>query len=139
MSAAGVNSGQGGMNSEDERFEAELEFVQCLAYPEYLVFLAHGPMDDPRFIKYLAYLHEYWTKPEYSCYLKYPQCLFYLKMLQEPEFRSLAKDTDFFRRMYDQQILHWQSRQTGDFVDNRNCFLAKADAVAHFVGKNETK
>ena len=147
MSAAGDNSRQGGVSSEDERFEAELHFVQCLALPSYLCYLANGPLDDPRFVKYLAYLHGYWTRPEYACYLEHPQCLFYLKMLQEPEFRLSIKNWNFCTDMWGQQVLHWKHGETGDFVRkkfNQNNqeereVVAKAGTVARFVGKKETK
>ena len=49
------------------RFEVELEFVQCLANLDYVHHLAtQGPMDDPRFVGYLEYLHKSWSAPEYA-------------------------------------------------------------------------
>ena len=47
------------------RFETELEFVQALANPEYLHFLAQNLyFDDPAFRDYLVYL-QYWREPRY--------------------------------------------------------------------------
>ena len=55
--------------SQHERFELELEFVQCLANPEYLNWLAQTQhFDDAAFVKFLAYL-QYWHRPEYSHYI----------------------------------------------------------------------
>jgi mediator of RNA polymerase II transcription subunit 31 len=47
--------------SEDKlRFQVELEFVQCLANPNYLNFLAQrGYFKDQTFVNYLKYLL-YW-------------------------------------------------------------------------------
>ena len=57
------------------RFQADLEFVQCLANPHYCHFLASsGMLDDKRFLAYLSYLR-YWHRPEYSPYISYPSCL----------------------------------------------------------------
>lgn len=71
------------------RFQIELEFVQCLANPNYLNFLAQrGYFKERNFINYLKYLHSYWTKPAYVKYLKYPLCLHFLELLQHEEFRK---------------------------------------------------
>ncbi|XP_013377595.1 PREDICTED: mediator of RNA polymerase II transcription subunit 31 isoform X2 [Chinchilla lanigera] len=52
------------------RFQLELEFVQCLANPNYLNFLAQrGYFKDKAFVNYLKYLL-YWKEPEYAKYLK---------------------------------------------------------------------
>ena len=71
------------------RFQIELEFVQCLANPNYLNFLAQrGYFKDRCFINYLKYLYGYWTKPAYVKFLKYPLCLHFLELLQHEEFRK---------------------------------------------------
>ncbi|OWA54129.1 putative Mediator of RNA polymerase II transcription subunit 31 [Hypsibius exemplaris] len=45
-------------------FQVELEFVQCLANPHYLNFLAqHGYLKEKSFINYLKYL-QYWKQPD---------------------------------------------------------------------------
>lgn len=55
-----------GCSSPQERAIIELEFVQCLANPSYLNWLAQNKyFTDPAFVKYLAYL-QYWRRPEYS-------------------------------------------------------------------------
>ena len=74
--------------SSTDRFVAELEFVQCLANPNYLHCMhlnsehfshsftratsdlaQHGYFEDERFINYLTYLR-YWKQPEYARYIK---------------------------------------------------------------------
>ncbi|KAF3044179.1 hypothetical protein E8E11_003682 [Didymella keratinophila] len=52
------------------RFELELEFVQCLANPEYLNFLASQKMyEKPEFVAYLGYL-QYFKEPQYAKFLQ---------------------------------------------------------------------
>eukprot|EP00051_Salpingoeca_urceolata_P005234 m.71393 g.71393 ORF g.71393 m.71393 type:complete len:113 (+) comp14168_c0_seq1:82-420(+) len=89
------------------RFEAELEFVLCLANPRYLNFLAQREyFSDPTFVKFLEYLL-YWKKPEYACHLKYPHCLFFLDMLQDSRFRKELARPDFAQFVEEQQLRHW--------------------------------
>ena len=55
---------------DGHRLETELEFVQCLANPHYLNFLAQrGYFLDERFKNYLQYLR-YWAQPPYSHMLR---------------------------------------------------------------------
>jgi mediator of RNA polymerase II transcription subunit 31 len=85
----------------EKRFELELEFVQALASPAYLHFLATSRVDnddaagqqgggggggglllqDLAFQNYLNYLYRTWSRPEYSRYLSYPHCLYFLQLL----------------------------------------------------------
>lgn len=98
--------------SEDQakiRFQVELEFVQCLANPNYLNFLAQrGHLKDPAFINYLKYL-EYWKQPEYAKFLKYPMSLYFLDLLQYPEARKELANTRCAKFIEDQQLLQWQN------------------------------
>jgi len=90
------------------RFQIELEFVQCLANPNYLNFLAQrGYLKEPAFINYLKYL-EYWKQPEYAKFLKYPMTLYFLDLLQYPEFRKEIANSKCAKFVEDQQHLHWQ-------------------------------
>jgi len=51
------------------RFQLELEFVQCLANPTYIHYLAQNRyFEDEAFIGYLKYL-KYWQRPEYIKYI----------------------------------------------------------------------
>lgn len=55
-----------GLMDDKERFECELEFLQCFANPQYLSWLAQsGMLDDRRMINYLDYL-KYWQRAEYA-------------------------------------------------------------------------
>lgn len=90
------------------RFQVELEFVQCLANPHYLNFLAQrGYFKEQSFINYLKYLL-YWKKPEYAKFLKYPQCLHFLELLQYEHFRRELVNPACAKFIDEQQILHWQ-------------------------------
>ena len=92
----------------DERFVRELEFVQCLSNPRYLVFLAgQNYFNDPCFIRYLKYLL-YWDTPKYSHYIRYPQTLFYLHMLQKKEFREYISNVNNMLAIDNQSTLYWR-------------------------------
>ncbi|KAH9509662.1 Mediator of RNA polymerase II transcription subunit 31-A [Bulinus truncatus] len=93
------------------RFQIELEFVQCLANPNYLNFLAQrGYFKDQNFINYLKYLL-YWKDPKYAKFLKYPQCLHMLELLQYEHFRKELVNSQCAKFIDDQQLLHWQHYQ----------------------------
>lgn len=95
-------------NSESIRFEVELEFVQCLANPNYLNFLAQrGYFKHKDFVNYLKYLL-YWKQPNYAKYLRYPQCLYMLELLQYEDFRKELVNTPCAKFIEDQMLLHWQ-------------------------------
>merc|ERR1712083_92126 len=90
------------------RFQVEMEFVQSLANPNYLHFLAQrGFMKDPCFINYLKYL-QYWQQPQYVKYLKYPVCLHMLELLQHETLRKEIVSGECIRFLDDQLLLHWQ-------------------------------
>lgn len=71
------------------RFELELEFVQSLASPAYLSYLASKKyFEHTEFVAYLDYL-QYFTRPEYIGYLTYPgPTLRHLELLQQEQFRK---------------------------------------------------
>lgn len=106
-----VGKGKLPVESEDAqklRFQVELEFVQCLANPNYLHFLAQrGFFKDSAFINYLKYLL-YWKDPEYAKYLKYPMCLYFLDLLQYEHFRREIVNAQCCKFIDDQAILLWQ-------------------------------
>ena len=93
------------------RFELELEFVQCLASPAYLHHLATtGILGEPSFIEFLEYL-QYWKKPEYVRLLQYPHCLFFLDLLiHNPVFRRELANVPFRNFIHEQQFYNWQHR-----------------------------
>lgn len=102
---------KGGAETEDQqrlRFQVELEFIQCLANPNYLNFLAQrNYFKDEAFVNYLKYLC-YWKEPEYAKYLKYPSCLYFLDLLQHEHFRREIANSQCARFIDDQQVLMWQ-------------------------------
>ncbi|XP_040388428.1 mediator of RNA polymerase II transcription subunit 31 isoform X1 [Cygnus olor] len=111
-SCASAGRGPAGRHGDDTgnrlRFQLELEFVQCLANPNYLNFLAQrGYFKDKAFVNYLKYLL-YWKEPEYAKYLKYPQCLHMLELLQYEHFRKELVNAQCAKFIDEQQILHWQ-------------------------------
>ncbi|XP_037924671.1 mediator of RNA polymerase II transcription subunit 31 isoform X2 [Hermetia illucens] len=103
--------GKVAVESEDQaklRLQVELEFVQCLANPNYLNFLAQrGFFKDQAFINYLKYLL-YWKEPEYARYLRYPMCLYFLDLLQYEHFRREIVNSQCCKFIDDQAILLWQ-------------------------------
>lgn len=81
--------------NNDDRFIRELEFVQCLARFDYLLFLNRRSFfKDEKFIKYLEYLM-YWQELPYVKYISYPQSLVVLRLLQKAEFRDLLNDMEY--------------------------------------------
>jgi mediator of RNA polymerase II transcription subunit 31 len=55
-----------GLPDDEARLAMELEFVQCLANPEYLHWLALNKyLEEPAFVRFLHYLC-YWRRPEYA-------------------------------------------------------------------------
>eukprot|EP00877_Chromochloris_zofingiensis_P011547 jgi/Chrzof1/6646/Cz19g04060.t1 len=90
------------------RFTLELEFMQCLANPKYLNWLAQNQyFEDPAFIQYLEYLN-YWRQPEYVKYIKYPHCLFMLQMLQSDQFTKAIAAPAVADNIHTQQYYFWQ-------------------------------
>jgi mediator of RNA polymerase II transcription subunit 31 len=95
----------------ENRFELELEFVQCLASPAYLHHLATiGIFGESSFIEFLEYL-QYWKQPEYVRLLQYPHCLFFLDLLiNNPVFRRELANVSFRNFIHEQQFYSWQHR-----------------------------
>ena len=98
------------------RFELELEFVQSLASPAYLHYLATNPssddhnwLDDPEFIEYLRYLLGVWTRPEYNRFLVYPQALYFLEWMLNHRREEWAQ-IGFRNFAHQQQFMSWQHR-----------------------------
>lgn len=102
------------------RFELELEFIQALASPNYLHFLAtcgseyaDGTiLQDPHFLDFLRYLRDTWTKPEYSRFITYPHCLYFLELLiEQPAIFAKEWTLPAYRNFcHQQQFLSWQHR-----------------------------
>ncbi|KAJ0961818.1 hypothetical protein J5N97_029646 [Dioscorea zingiberensis] len=91
-----------------QRFLLELEFVQCLANPMYIHYLAQNRyFEDEAFIGYLKYL-QYWQRPEYVKYIMYPHCLFFLELLQNANFRNAMAHPGNKELAHRQQYYYWK-------------------------------
>ncbi|CDP19848.1 unnamed protein product [Coffea canephora] len=92
-----------------QRFLLELEFVQCLANPTYIHYLAQNRyFEDEAFIGYLKYL-QYWQLPEYIKFIMYPHCLFFLGLLQNPNFRNAMAHPANKELAHRQQFYFWKN------------------------------
>ncbi|KAG6552780.1 hypothetical protein Mapa_005728 [Marchantia paleacea] len=100
----------GGLRETDGgrlRFEWELEFVQCLANPSYIHFLAQsGYFDDESFVGYLKYL-QYWQRTEYVRFIVYPHTFFFLELLQNAGFRLVMSHQANKDMAHRQQFYFW--------------------------------
>ncbi|KAI9812151.1 MAG: hypothetical protein M1827_004817 [Pycnora praestabilis] len=87
------------------RFELELEFVQCLANPWYLNYLATQKLlETPSFVAYLEYL-QYFNQPDYIIFLTYPgPTLKTLQLLQQEQFRKDILSPDTVGRMIEEGL-----------------------------------
>ena len=94
--------------SDRERLQIEHEFVQNLANPSYLHYLAqHRYFQDEQFMHFLKYL-EYWRQPAYMKYLVFPQCLTVLNaLITKNEFREALKYQNFRDYFHSQQVVAW--------------------------------
>ncbi|KAI7854386.1 SOH1-domain-containing protein [Circinella umbellata] len=92
---------------EQERFQMELEFIQCLSNPWYINHLAQQQyFKDEAFINYLEYL-QYWKKPEYAKFVVYPHALHFLDLLQHAQFRDYITTSDHTQEVHRMQYYHW--------------------------------
>ncbi|KAL9261290.1 Mediator of RNA polymerase II transcription subunit 31-like protein [Drosera capensis] len=92
-----------------QRFVLELEFVQCLANPTYIHYLAQNRyFEDEAFIGYLKYL-QYWQRPEYVKFIMYPHCLYFLELLQNSSFRAAMAHPGNKELAHRQQFYFWKS------------------------------
>lgn len=92
-----------------QRFLLELEFVQCLANPTYIHYLAQNRyFEDEAFIGYLKYL-QYWQQPEYIKFIMYPHCLFFLELLQNANFRNAMAHPGSKEVAHRQQFYFWKN------------------------------
>jgi len=89
------------------RFIEELEFVQCLANPEYVQWLATQQyLEDQAFLNFLDYL-QYWRKWPYVQHIMYPQAMRMLEMLQDPGVRSRLHRLDTRELLTTQMLWKW--------------------------------
>lgn len=110
-----------------DRWEVELEFVQSLANPQYVNFLAQNKyLEKQEFLNYLEYL-EYWRKPEYAQYIVYPNCLHMLTLLKQPVFRHEILKADVAKMLMDDFFENWLGSVQNE--DESNGTTAATDDV----------
>lgn len=91
-----------------QRFILELEFVQLLANPTYIHYLAQNRyFDDEAFVGYLKYLL-YWKRPEYAKFIVYPHAFFFLDLLQSAHFRAAMAHPANKEVAHRQQFYFWK-------------------------------
>lgn len=122
--------------------KTQLEFIQSLASPAYLHYLATSNyFTDPAFLAYLKYL-QYWRQPPYNRFLTYPHCLTFLDLLLTNEtFRQEINQVQFRNFLHEQQFYSWQyrSRHLYGAGGNENANDDGADAdVASGVAEEAT-
>eukprot|EP00929_Paragymnodinium_shiwhaense_P091989 TRINITY_DN5186_c1_g1_i1.p1 TRINITY_DN5186_c1_g1~~TRINITY_DN5186_c1_g1_i1.p1 ORF type:complete len:518 (-),score=152.75 TRINITY_DN5186_c1_g1_i1:116-1669(-) len=95
------------VQEKSQRFVVELEFLQCLASPEYVHWLACQKFfEEPGFLEFLTYLR-YWCSPPYVQHVVYPQSLRMLHMLGNPDFRLRLNRVDAQAFLMSQLWRHW--------------------------------
>lgn len=85
----------------------------------------NGHLKDKEFVNYLNHL-QYWKKPEYAKFLKYPMALHFLDLLQYEHFRREITNTHCAKFIEDQQLLHWQH-----YIRKRTRLLQQASSHHH--------
>jgi mediator of RNA polymerase II transcription subunit 31 len=128
-------------DSHAQRFQAELEFVCCLANPSYLhcacllcVFAVHcitsrnavqnkktglgqqGYYAQPQFIRYLGYL-QYWRQPEYARFVMFPLALEALHLLQNARFRAELSKPDAVQVLHGAQFAVYSGDVAGSVAN----------------------
>ena len=94
------------------RFEYELDFLQSLANPYYIQYLASRKhLQNPALIHFLKYL-QYWKQPQYIKYIQYPACLYYLDKLQNELFRQSCEDPNTMNDIIFQHHCHFDYYKT---------------------------
>ena len=88
-------------------FPQDLEFVQALACPHYVLHLSQaGYLADPAFLAYLRHL-EYWREPPYAAFLQYPAGLAVLDLLHSASARAALGRPDVADWVHAQQFFQW--------------------------------
>ncbi|KAJ3110871.1 hypothetical protein HDU96_006176 [Phlyctochytrium bullatum] len=110
-----------------QRFMRELEFVQCLANPKYLQYLAQNQyFEDKAFLNYLKYLL-YWREPKYAKFIVYPYCLEMLLYLQYKAFREAVAAESTVTFIHQKEFYlwsNWRAKHPGPFPEDEDQELA---------------
>ncbi|TPX36202.1 hypothetical protein SmJEL517_g01495 [Synchytrium microbalum] len=120
--------------AEKTRFLAELEFVQCLANPDYLHYLAqNGCFGEPPFINYCKYLL-YWTQPTYAKYIEFPYCLKMLRLLQDAAFRDSLKSPAFKQTLHLTEHRHWTTYRNRKELERQGPMPNNVKSIIAYAG-----
>lgn len=79
------------------RFVEELEFVQAIGNPEYLLFLLQTHEKDDSFWTFLRQLRNTWSRPQYRRFISFPLGLYLLDLLLEDPEEAIRKRPEIFR------------------------------------------
>mmetsp|Transcript_10946 Transcript_10946/g.30725 ORF Transcript_10946/g.30725 Transcript_10946/m.30725 type:complete len:132 (+) Transcript_10946:181-576(+) len=114
----------------------QLEFIQSLASPAYLHYLATSNyLTDPAFLAYLKYL-QYWRQPPYNRFLTYPHCLTFMDLLLTNEtFRRELNSVQFRNFLHEQQFYSWQYRSRHLYGGGGNDDAVKDGAGGDGIGE----
>eukprot|EP01066_Platyproteum_vivax_P004908 Platyproteum_vivax@DN16292_c0_g1_i1.p1 len=127
-----------------QRFQMELEFVQLLSNPHYLINLARNRyLEQPAFLNYLRYL-EYWKTSPYTNYLTYPVCLNVLEFLKDPQFRQALLVPGVAEVLERQILAPWVTYYTpfddlGDIPSQEDLAKKRAERDGLFESEREER
>lgn len=95
------------LQEKPRRFVEELEFVECLANPDYTHWLAtQHYFDDEAFVGFCQYLH-YWRGPPHVYYVQHLAALRMLEMLAKPHVRAAVQRMDVRGFLAKHLMLRW--------------------------------
>jgi mediator of RNA polymerase II transcription subunit 31 len=87
----------------DLPFVRELEFVQCLANPRSLNYpVQRNFFGDPAFLNYV-----YWTRTDSVKFLRFPQGIHFLRLLEDPDFRRELTHESCMPEIEGQELRHF--------------------------------
>lgn len=95
------------VQEKPRRFVEELEFLECLANPEYVHWLASQTyFENPSFIEFLKYLN-YWRSPPHVHFVRFPQALRMLEMMSNAQVRSRLRNPEVGIALTSQLMSRW--------------------------------
>ena len=100
------------MQKNNKKFESDLEFVQMLSNPDYLLFVYKKHESDAEsFLQYLKYLRYFNSEPYLYC-LIYPQCLLFLEfiinILEDKKYLSKEEIKLKLEKIKEAQLNKWR-------------------------------
>ena len=109
------------------RFIQDLEFVQCLANPKYLNYLAvNNYFEEKEFINYIKYLQYFKNDLRYTKFITYSNSLIFLDLLQYEFFRQLIKNgysnilLNIINDDYYKKAIKYEEKKKNNLDNNNN-------------------